>query len=148
MSVESTRKLLLTLPHAVETLQWGEHLVFWVGDKAIGGKMFAIINLENDGKRVMSFAATPERYTELLEREGFFPAPYMAHIYWIAMQDWDAVRPKELEDLLRHAHARVHGRMAPKALKALALKPAALRALIRENRAEAERKAAAKKKRR
>jgi predicted DNA-binding protein (MmcQ/YjbR family) len=147
MSVESTRKFLLTLPHAIETLQWGEHLVFWVGDKAIGGKMFALINLENDGKRVMSFAAGPELYAELLEREGFFPAPYMAHIYWIALQGWDAVRPKELEDLLRHAHERVHSRMPPKTFKALALKPAALRALIRTNRAEAERKAAAKKKR-
>jgi len=146
MSVESTRKFLHTLPHAVETMQWGEHLVFWVGDKAVGGKMFALINLENDGKRVMSFATGPDLYPELLEREGFFPAPYMAHIYWIAMESWDAVRPKELEELLRHAHQRVHSRLAPKVLKALALKPAAQRALIRENRAAMEAKAAAKKK--
>ena len=37
---------LLTLPHTVETRQWGNNLVFWVGDKAIGGKMFALINLD------------------------------------------------------------------------------------------------------
>jgi predicted DNA-binding protein (MmcQ/YjbR family) len=147
MGVESTRKLLLSLPHVVETLQWGEHLVFWVGDKAVGGKMFALINLENDGKRVMSIAAGPERYTALLEREGFFPAPYMAHIYWIAMERWDAARPAELEELLRHAHALVHSKLPPKTLKALALKPAALNALIRRNRAALKVKAAAKKKR-
>src|SRR5580698_3081129 len=114
MGVESTRKLLLSLPHVVETMQWGEHLVFWVGDKAIGGKMFALINLENDGKRVMSIAAGPERYAELLEREGFFPAPYMAHIYWVALERWDALRPKELEDLLRHAHALTYAKLPPK----------------------------------
>ena len=96
MSVESTRKFLLTLPHAVETMQWGDNLVFWVGDKAIGGKMFALINLDKDNNGVLSFAAGPELYAELVEREGFFPAPYMARIFWIAIQDWSAARPTEL----------------------------------------------------
>ena len=46
MNADLARSFLLTLPHAVETLQWGETLVFWVGDKAIGGKMFALIALD------------------------------------------------------------------------------------------------------
>ena len=41
MDSESARAFLLRLPHVEETLQWGNNLVFWVGDKAIGGKMFA-----------------------------------------------------------------------------------------------------------
>ncbi len=45
MDAERARAFLLTLPHVVETEQWGHNLVFWVGDKAIGGKMFALINL-------------------------------------------------------------------------------------------------------
>jgi predicted DNA-binding protein (MmcQ/YjbR family) len=142
MSVEPTRKFLLTLPHAEETLQWGENLVFWVGDKAVGGKMFALIPLDKDSKQAMSFAAGPELYAELLEREGFFPAPYFARAFWIAMEDWSAAQPAELEKMLRHAHALVHGKLSPKTIKALALKPAALRALIRENRAAAQSKAA------
>jgi len=40
----------------------------------------------------------------------------------------------------------VHAKLPPKAKKALALKPAALRALIRTNRAATEAKAASKKK--
>jgi predicted DNA-binding protein (MmcQ/YjbR family) len=144
MNAESTRKLLLTLPHAVETLQWGDNLVFWVGDKAIGGKMFALMNLDKDGNGVLSFAAGPELYNELLEREEFFPAPYMARIFWIALRRWDAVRNDELEPLLRHAHSLVHARLVPRATKALALKPAALRALVRQKRAEAAGKATAK----
>jgi len=146
MSVERTRKFLLTLPHAVETMQWGDNLVFWVGDKTIGGKMFALVNLDKDHNGVMSFAAGPELYAELLEREGYFPAPYMARIFWIALEGWSAARPTELEDLLRHAHALVHSKLPPKAKKALALKPAALRTLIRTNRAAAEAKALDKKK--
>ena len=50
IDAERIRAYLLTLPHAVETMQWGANLVFWVGDKAIGGKMFALVNLDGDGE--------------------------------------------------------------------------------------------------
>ena len=49
MDAERLRAYLLALPHVVETMQWGANLVFWVGDKAIGGKMFALINLDDPG---------------------------------------------------------------------------------------------------
>ena len=39
MDAERLRAYLLTLPHVAETMQWGANLVFWAGDKAIGGKM-------------------------------------------------------------------------------------------------------------
>jgi predicted DNA-binding protein (MmcQ/YjbR family) len=68
MDAERAREYLLQLPHVVETMQWGANLVFWVGDKTIGGKMFAVLNLEEAQKAVVSFAAGPERYAELLER--------------------------------------------------------------------------------
>src|ERR1700721_1433735 len=76
LDTERIRAYLLTLPHAVETVQFGG-LVFWVGDKAIGGKMFAWMRLEQNESRtrVISFAAGPERYAELLEIDGILPAP-------------------------------------------------------------------------
>ena len=49
MDAERLRVFLLTLPHTAETMQWGANLVFWVGDKAIGGKMFALLNLDEPG---------------------------------------------------------------------------------------------------
>jgi len=77
MDAERLRAFLLTLPHAVETMQWGANLVFWVGDKAIGGKMFALLNLDEpagsgDRKRhpLLSYAAGPARYAELLELDA------------------------------------------------------------------------------
>ncbi len=57
MDAEIVRAYLLTLPFVEETMQWGANLVFWVGDKSIGGKMFALVNLDGDGKAVLSFAA-------------------------------------------------------------------------------------------
>ena len=81
-------------------MQWGANLVFWVGDKAIGGKMFALANLDEDHTAVLSFAAGPERYAELLETEGVFPAPYLARAHWVAIEHWGVFRSSELEELL------------------------------------------------
>ncbi|MGC2163012.1 MAG: MmcQ/YjbR family DNA-binding protein [Silvibacterium sp.] len=104
MNVESVRRFLLSLPHVEETMQWGDNLVFWVGDKAIGGKMFALANLNRDGRGVLSFSAGPDRYHDLLETEGVYPAPYMARIFWIAIERYDVFSSRDLEQLLRNAH--------------------------------------------
>ena len=113
MDAERIRAYLLTLPHAVETMQWGANLVFWAGDKAIGGKMFALINLDGDGRAVISYAAWPERYSELLEIEGIVPAPYMARIYWVAVERWDVFRKIEWERELHAAHAITFNKLPP-----------------------------------
>ena len=46
-------------------MQRGANLVFWVGEKATGDKMFALANLDDDRQAVLSFHAGSERYTEL-----------------------------------------------------------------------------------
>ncbi len=134
MDAESVREYLLQLPDVVETMQWGANLVFWVGDKAIGGKMFALVNLEPDGHGVISFAAGAERYAELVEQDGVFPAPYMARIYWIALERWDAMRAPELRDLLRNARDLVEAKLPRRTKDALALPPAERKKLIAARR--------------
>ena len=62
MDAETLRAFLLALPDVCETMQWGDNLVYWVGDKAIGGKMFALVSLLPDHGAVISFAAGPERF--------------------------------------------------------------------------------------
>ena len=124
------RTFLLSLPHVEETMQWGDNLVFWVGDKTIGGKMFALANLSGGGHGVLSFAAGPERYAELLEIEGAFPAPYMARIYWIAIERYDVFSSNELKEHLRNAHGIVYNKLPKKTKDALALPPAQQKKLI------------------
>jgi predicted DNA-binding protein (MmcQ/YjbR family) len=134
MDAERIRAFLLKLPHVVETMQWGDNLVFWVGDKAIGGKMFALVNLDAaDG--VISYAAGPERYAELLEIEGLYPAPYMARIYWVAARDWSVFRPAEWEFELRAAHEITYNKLPPRTRKVLALPAAEQKRLIVERKA-------------
>jgi len=134
MDAERVREYLLQLPHVVETMQWGANLVFWVGDKAIGGKMFAVLNLDDDHQGVLSFAVGPERYAELLEIEGVFPAPYLARAHWVALRHWGVLRSRELEELLKFGHGLVSARLPKKTREVLAMPPAAQRKFLKERK--------------
>jgi predicted DNA-binding protein (MmcQ/YjbR family) len=145
IDAERIRAYLLTLPHAVETMQWGANLVFWVGDKAIGGKMFALVNLDQDGTAVISYAAGPERYSELLETEGIIPAPYMARIYWVAVERWDVFRTTEWEKELSAAHTITFNKLPPRMRAVLAMPPTQQKRLIAERKKLLAAKTAKKK---
>jgi len=139
MDAERIRAYLLTLPHAVETMQWGANLVFWVGDKTIGGKMFALVNLDRDDVRnktspVISYAAGPLRYSELLEIEGIIPAPYMARIYWVAVERWSIFRATEWEQQLSAAHALTFNKLPPRTRAVLAMSPTQQKRLIADRK--------------
>jgi predicted DNA-binding protein (MmcQ/YjbR family) len=134
MDAERLRDYLLRLPHVVETMQWGANLVFWVGDKAVGGKMFAVLNLDDDQRAVLSFAAGPERYAELLETEGAFPAPYLARAHWVALRHWRVFRTTELEQLLEHGHRLIYNKLPKRTREVLAMPPSAQRKLLRERK--------------
>src|SRR5271156_5051012 len=127
MDAERLREYVLSLPHVVETMQWGANLVYWVGDKALGGKMFALANLDEDHSGVLSFAAGPERYAELLETDGVFPAPYLARAHWVALRHWAALRGSELEEHLKFGHNLVHSKLPRRTKDILAMPLAAQR---------------------
>ena len=130
MDAESLRGFLLSLPDVAETMQWGDNLVYWVGDKSIGGKMFALVSLSPDHGGVLSFAAGPERFAELVEREGVFPAPYLARAHWVALERWDALTAAELREELRKAHGVVYAKLPRRTKQALAMAPAEKKKLI------------------
>lgn len=142
MDADRLRACLLTLPHVVETMHWGANLVFWVGDKAIGGKMFALINLDDPGPErhrvvhhaLMMYAAGPARYSDLLEIEGLIPAPYMARIHWVAAERWDIFTTAEWQRELRAAHALTLAKLPKKVLATLALPATKQKSLIAARR--------------
>lgn len=124
MDAERARAFLLTLPNVVEsgsaTPHWGEKLVFRVGTQEDGGKMFAQFDFTEEEQTVLSFAAGPEGFHELLEREGVVPAPYRARIHWVALEGWNAFKRVELEELLRRAHALTYAKLPKKTQTLLA----------------------------
>jgi predicted DNA-binding protein (MmcQ/YjbR family) len=136
MDSESARTFLLRLPYVEETLQWGNNLVFWVGDKAIGGKMFAVINLDADRNGVLSFAAGSEGAAELLEIDGIFPAPYLARAHWVAMERWSALRASELEARLRAARDIIEAKLPKRTLDVLVMPQTERRKMIAARKKE------------
>ncbi|HUD23737.1 MAG TPA: MmcQ/YjbR family DNA-binding protein [Acidobacteriaceae bacterium] len=138
MDAERLRAYLLTLPHVAETMQWGANLVYWVGDKAIGGKMFALMNLDEPaaGKPhlVLSYSAGPARYAELLELDGLVPAPYMARIHWVAAEGWEVFTDAEWKRELRAGYEITLAKLPRKVRATLALPAAEQRRLIAARR--------------
>jgi predicted DNA-binding protein (MmcQ/YjbR family) len=99
MDIEQVHAHCLSFPHVTEEILWGNDLVF-----KIGGKMFAVIGLDPASDHCLSLKCTPEKFAELIERDGVVPAPYVARYHWVALERFNAVSDKELKGLLRNAY--------------------------------------------
>jgi predicted DNA-binding protein (MmcQ/YjbR family) len=121
MDNERIRAICMALPHVAETVNWGHHLVYWAGDRDIGGKMFAMTDLDGTGTGVLWFHCGAERFHELLEVEGVIASPYLAKACWVTLERWDALRPREIEEELRRAHDLIFEKLPKRAMAMLAL---------------------------
>ena len=111
MDNERIREICMALPHVKETLNWGHHLVYWAGDRDVGGKMFAMTDVDGVGTGVLWFHCGAERFHELLEIDGIIPSPYLAKAYWVTLERWNALRPREIEEELRRAHGLIFAKL-------------------------------------
>ena len=109
MDLEKIRQYCLSLPHVTERVQWGNDLLFCIGEK-----MFAVAGLDAKYATKLSFKCTPEKFAELVEREGIIPAPYVARYHWVALEDLDALPQRELKELLKNAYQLVHDKLPKK----------------------------------
>ena len=113
MSVEWVRRHCMSFPHAAETVQWQDDLVF-----KVGGKMFAVVALE-PAKVWLSFKCGAEDFADLTERPGIIPAPYLARAQWVGLETEDALPAAEIKRLLRQAYDLTVARLPKKARAAL-----------------------------
>ncbi|HEY1159907.1 MAG TPA: MmcQ/YjbR family DNA-binding protein [Terracidiphilus sp.] len=134
MDNERIREICLGLPHVAETLNWGHHLVYWVGDRNIGGKMFAMTDLDGTGIGVLWFHCGAERFHELLENEGIIGAPHLARAFWVAVDRWDTLRAREIEEELGRAHALIYAKLPKRTKAVLALPEKERGKVIRERK--------------
>jgi predicted DNA-binding protein (MmcQ/YjbR family) len=113
MNNEWVRRYCLSLPHATETVQWGEHLVF-----KIGGKVFAVLALE-PANVWLSFKCSPETFIDLTERPGIIQAPYFARNQWVALESEDALPANQLKRLVHTSYNLVLKKLPKKLRSAL-----------------------------
>jgi predicted DNA-binding protein (MmcQ/YjbR family) len=111
VTLESIRRLCLSLPNATEQIQWGKDLVF-----KVGGKMFCVCCTEPVAppKVALSFKCDDATFADLVERDGVIPAPYMARHKWVAPEQFDTLGAAELQELLRRAYEIVSAKLPTK----------------------------------
>jgi predicted DNA-binding protein (MmcQ/YjbR family) len=114
VNVDWIRDLCLSFPHTTEQIQWGDDLVF-----KVAGKIHAIAVLR-PAKTWLCFKVSPEKFSELTERPGIIPAPYLARAKWVALETQDALSPDELRILLRDSYDMVVAKLSRKGREALA----------------------------
>jgi predicted DNA-binding protein (MmcQ/YjbR family) len=105
MNTDTIREFCLSFPHAAEKLQWEDNLCF-----KIGGKIFAMLGLDNPR---LCFKCTPDSFSELIEREGIRPAPYVGRYKWVMLDRLDALGWGELRELIGQSYEMVVAK-APK----------------------------------
>ena len=102
MNIEELRELCLSFPHVTEDVKWAKDLCF-----SVGGKMFCATGMDRAEGQV-SFKCTPEKFAELVEREGIIPAPYVARYHWIAVEKPGALDGDEYEELISKSYLLVY----------------------------------------
>jgi predicted DNA-binding protein (MmcQ/YjbR family) len=108
MDIDWIREYCLALPHTTEKVQWGDDLVFKIGEK-----MYAVAALE-PGKQWLGFKCTPEDFADLIERPGIVPAPYLARAHWVSLETSDALPLAQVERLLSQAYSLVFAKLPKK----------------------------------
>jgi predicted DNA-binding protein (MmcQ/YjbR family) len=106
MNLDWIRDYCMSLPHARESLQWGDSLVC-----KVAGKMFAVLNLDPGRRGRLSFKCTPEKFYELTEMPGIVPAPYLAKSHWVSVDQMSALRSSEWQELIRVSYELVFAKL-------------------------------------
>jgi predicted DNA-binding protein (MmcQ/YjbR family) len=113
MTIDSIRRWCLALPGVTEDIKWDDDLVF-----SVGGKMFCVAMLEPPHR--LSFKCGDETFSELVERDGIIPAPYLARAKWVSLETLDGpMEWKELERRLLRSYELVKASLTKKAQAAI-----------------------------
>lgn len=110
MNLEQLQKFCLSFPGATEDLKWGADLCFCVGEK-----MFCVTGADSIGGG-LSLKCTPEKFAELVEREGIDPAAYVGRYKWVRISDLNAVSNDELKELIAMSYKQVFDKL-PKGVR-------------------------------
>ena len=113
MNPEHLREFCLSFPGTTEDIKWGADLCF-----CVGAKMFCVTGADsvNGG---LSLKCTPEKFDELIERDGIDPAAYVGRYKWVRIANLDAVTPAELKSLLAESYQLVFDKLPPKIKKTI-----------------------------
>ncbi len=113
MNLESIRSYCLSFPGATEGLQWGDDLLFRVGNK-----IFASVPLSGV-PQTLTLKSTPPRCAELLEVDGITRAAYVGRYDFITLARLDLLPDRETKALIAESYDNVRSKLPAKIRKSL-----------------------------
>jgi predicted DNA-binding protein (MmcQ/YjbR family) len=120
VSYAAIERHCLSLPGTSVHTPWGESRVF-----KVGGKMFAMISMDNGRSTGVWFKAGEQSFRILTAIDGIRPCPYLARAHWVATEGLKALKPAELKAYLTRAHAQVAANLPKKTRASLGISVAA-----------------------
>lgn len=106
---EALKAHALSLKGATHDIKWG---CDWVA--SVGGKMFFVGGPGERDWTACSFKVEEHRFLELSGLRGLEPAPYLARVKWVQLQDPAALPLADLKALVSRSHELVLGRLPKK----------------------------------
>lgn len=114
MNIDELRSHCLSLSHVTEDIQWGNDLLFRIGDKIFAATGLGVTPIQ------ITFKCTPEKFAELIEIDGIVPARYTARYHWVTVERTDALPRRELETLIKQSYEMVLAKLPSKVRKQFA----------------------------
>ena len=115
MDIETIQQICTSLPAVTEDIKWEHDLVF-----SIGNKMFLVLGI-NELPVSAAFKVSEEEFEELLERDGFTPAPYVAKYKWVKIDDLKRLSKEEWNFFIRQSYNLVKNKLTSKVQKQLGI---------------------------
>jgi predicted DNA-binding protein (MmcQ/YjbR family) len=109
MKLAAIKKYCTDLPHVTADIKWEIDHVY-----SVGGKMFAMATTNKNRGTFVCFKVDDDRFLELTDRPGIIPAPYLARMKWVQLNDINALGDSELKSLLSRAHTIVAMKLTKK----------------------------------
>lgn len=108
MTLDDIQRICRSFPEVTEEIKWEDHLCFCTGTK-----MF-LITSPSDLPVTASFKTTADRFEELIEREGFRPAPYLGKHHWVWVDNISRMGNREWKERLTLSYDLVRARLPKK----------------------------------
>ncbi|XLZ68641.1 MmcQ/YjbR family DNA-binding protein [Massilia sp. SR12] len=108
MNLNKAKDLCRSLPGVTEDIKWGDNLVF-----SVGMKMFAVMD-DNDKAKAIALKVDDDRFLELTDRPGIIPAPYLARMKWVLVEDLARLPEAEAKAMVKRSHELIFAKLTKK----------------------------------
>ena len=115
MTLEDIFEVVKPLKGVTQDIKWENHVCF-----NVGAKMF-LVTAPDSIPVTASFKVSDDNFTELTQREGIIPAPYMARHKWVFVDDINRLSKKEWQLYARGAYHLIGGKLSAKLKKSLGI---------------------------